>query len=160
MAKGIHIPQFPPILCVWNTLGSCKELNTVSLVLNIALPASLLSWVFFMPFLFGFYNKIFIRIFSEISWYLGRHRLCVVWALDSSIPFIAINSYLPVEGLKCLCLTHGVHRRLVCCFLVKCKEMQCVQPEVLPVIVCCPSPGLPTSQSKCPSVLACIPHLA
>lgn len=162
MAKGIHISQFPPRLYVGNILGSCKESNTVSLVLSIALTASLLR-VFFIPFFFIslFYKEIVIRIFSEVSWwYLGRFLLCVVWALDSSILLIATNSYLSVEGLKCLCLTHGVHRFFVCCFLVKCKKMQCVRPEAFPIVACHPSPGLPTSKSKYPSVLDCIPPLA
>lgn len=157
MAKGIRIPQFPPILSEWNILGSCKESNTVSLVLSITLTASLLR--FFYSFLF--YKEIVTTIFSEISWwYFGKLFLCFVWALDSSIPFIATNSYLPIEVLKCLCLTHRVHRVFVCCFLVKCKEMQCVWPEVLPMVICCPGPGLSAPRSKCPSVLACIPPIA
>lgn len=66
VAKGICIPQFLPMLSVWNIMGGSKESNTVSLVLNTTLIALLLRY--FSPFSFiSFYIKeIVIRIFSGI----------------------------------------------------------------------------------------------
>jgi len=51
----------------------------------------------------------------------GDSFLVLYGLLDLSIPFVAADSYLSVEGLKCLCNTHGVHRVFVCCFLMKYK---------------------------------------
>lgn len=67
MAKGTCIPLFPPILSVWNMLGSCKETNAVSPVLKIALAVSILrDWIFFISptFFISYFIKKMLLGFS------------------------------------------------------------------------------------------------
>lgn len=96
MAKGICIPQFPLILSVWNMLGSCKESNAVSLLLNIALAASILrvwNFLYIIPVVFisCFIRKMLLGFsvrFHDDIWGVNSNKFLPSYeGLDMALPY-------------------------------------------------------------------------